>query len=224
MTCKETQDLLSAYLDRQLTPADLSDVRLHLETCAACRAEEHSLLQLKEALRNRARCRAMPADLVAAIEAETIFKPRWWELPAFQRWAPALMGLAIGLGAFFFCATPGRRCAQARRRSPPVPQFRPPRSSPCTATRNRTRPKSFTETKQKRVIPTAGGVRPRNERRNAVNVKSREEMWMIAGFSLMLLVGCTTESPTSAAKSQSSPLSMTSPTDQEGRLRAGTFG
>ena len=51
MTCKETQELISAYLDRQLAPADLSEVRLHLEVCAACRAEERSVLELKEALR-----------------------------------------------------------------------------------------------------------------------------------------------------------------------------
>jgi predicted anti-sigma-YlaC factor YlaD len=101
MTCKETQRHLSAYLDRQLKPADVSEVRLHLETCAACRTEERSILQLKETLRT-VRMPEIPADLIAAIEAETIFKPRWWEMPAGQmRWAPALMGLALALGAFY---------------------------------------------------------------------------------------------------------------------------
>lgn len=101
MTCHDTQTLLSAYLDRQLTADELKDVRLHLETCAACRKEEHTLLQLKESLRT-VRMPGIPADLVAAIEAETIFKPRWWELPTLQRrWAPMLAGLAIGLGALF---------------------------------------------------------------------------------------------------------------------------
>ena len=101
MTCHDTQALLSAYLDRQLTENEWKDVRLHLETCAACRREEHALLQLKESLRT-VRMPGIPADLVAAIEAETIFKPRWWEFPTFERhWAPLVASLAIGLGALF---------------------------------------------------------------------------------------------------------------------------
>jgi len=73
MTCKETQALLSTYLDRQMSGSDLTEVRLHLEGCAACRAEEQSLLRLKTALRSVS-MPSIPADLVAAIEQETIFK------------------------------------------------------------------------------------------------------------------------------------------------------
>ena len=102
MTCKETQEFLSAHLDRQLAPADLREVRLHLDTCAACRAEEKSLLTLKETLRTLS-MPAIPIELVAAIENETIFKPRWWETDLFrQRWAPVLLGAAMGLGTWIF--------------------------------------------------------------------------------------------------------------------------
>jgi predicted anti-sigma-YlaC factor YlaD len=102
MTCKETQEIISAYLDRQLAPADLSEVRLHLESCAACRAEEHAVLQLKETLRT-VKMPSIPADLLAAIEAETIFKPRFWEAGLYERrWAPVALSVLAGLGAWFF--------------------------------------------------------------------------------------------------------------------------
>jgi predicted anti-sigma-YlaC factor YlaD len=102
MTCKETQELISAYLDRQLAPADISEVRLHLTTCAACRAEEHAVLQLKETLRT-VKMPSIPADLLASIEAETIFKPRWWETGVYERrWAPVALSLLVGLGAWLF--------------------------------------------------------------------------------------------------------------------------
>jgi len=102
MTCKQTQTLLSAHLDRDLKNDELSEVRLHLETCAACRAEEQALVALKETLRGVA-MPAIPVDLIAAIEAETIFKPQWWETVAFrQRWAPLLIGTAAAVGGWFF--------------------------------------------------------------------------------------------------------------------------
>jgi|GEM_PF-2204089 len=102
--CKDIQQVVSAYLDRQLASGDLAEVRLHLETCAACRAEERSILQLKETLRTVS-MPSIPADLIASIEAETIFKPRWWEAAFLgQRLAPALVGLALGLGAWFYFA------------------------------------------------------------------------------------------------------------------------
>ena len=100
MTCKETQEYLSAYLDRQLTPADLSEVRLHLEACAACRAEEKSILALKETLRT-VKMPSIPLDLLASIETATTLKPRWWETGAYERrWAPVALSILVALGAW----------------------------------------------------------------------------------------------------------------------------
>lgn len=49
-----------------------------------------------------------------------------------------------------------------------------------------------------------------------MNVKSRDWMWMVSGFSLLLLVGCTTDSITSSLKKTDPPsLSMTPPTNQK---------
>jgi outer membrane protein OmpA-like peptidoglycan-associated protein len=47
-----------------------------------------------------------------------------------------------------------------------------------------------------------------------VNSKSRDWMWMVSGFSLMLLVGCSTDSTTSSMKTKNPTISM-NPTDQK---------
>jgi anti-sigma factor RsiW len=96
MTCNAIQEVLSAYLDRELSSADLKEVQLHLATgCAACLAEERSILRLKETLRT-VKMPGLPSDVLASIEAETVLKPRWWETGLFQRpWIP----VAAGIGA-----------------------------------------------------------------------------------------------------------------------------
>ena len=44
----------------------------------------------------------MPADLRAAIEAETIYKAQWWESDLFRRrWLPAMIGAAAATAAWF---------------------------------------------------------------------------------------------------------------------------
>lgn len=53
MTCTRPFDeaLLSGYLDDALTQGDEQRVRLHLETCAACRAEVGEMRLLRESAR-----------------------------------------------------------------------------------------------------------------------------------------------------------------------------
>jgi len=93
-TCQMIRDLLSGYLDRELRPEDQKEVQRHLTTCAACRTEERAILQLKETLRG-VPMPGMPRDVLAAIEAETILKARWWESDVFQRrWFPLMAGTA----------------------------------------------------------------------------------------------------------------------------------
>ena len=43
MTCDETRDLLSAYLDEAVDPDDRSRVDAHLEGCDECRRELEAL-------------------------------------------------------------------------------------------------------------------------------------------------------------------------------------
>ena len=58
---------------------------------------------------------SMPADLIAAIEAQTIHRISWWQSDTFRlRWAPALVGIATALGALWLSriqAHPGPRAA-----------------------------------------------------------------------------------------------------------------
>ncbi len=82
MTCNEYQELLSAYLDRELPEADQKEVSAHVDRCAACKAEMNALLAIKEQLRSQS-LPSIPADLIAQIEAQTILAPRWWE-----KWSP----------------------------------------------------------------------------------------------------------------------------------------
>ncbi len=50
MDCKEIQDNLSAYMDRELAPAETERVRLHLGVCAQCSVEHEKLLKGWQAL------------------------------------------------------------------------------------------------------------------------------------------------------------------------------
>lgn len=85
--------LLSAFVDGELNGEELSRVNAHLEACASCREEVRSLRATKRLLAGAPR-RAMPPELVAAIEAR-LDRPRssfaWLRgLSAAPRyWAPA---------------------------------------------------------------------------------------------------------------------------------------
>lgn len=47
MLCSRVQNLLSAYLDRELTGADMLEVRAHLARCPECRSEHDGILRVK---------------------------------------------------------------------------------------------------------------------------------------------------------------------------------
>lgn len=64
----EEEPLLSALLDNELTASETSRVTRHLEACADCRQELAHLRHMKAVLAAAPR-RAMPPELVAAVEA-----------------------------------------------------------------------------------------------------------------------------------------------------------
>jgi hypothetical protein len=54
------------------------------------------------ALLKERRMPAIPEDLVAAIEAQTLLRRAWWQSDTFRlRWVPALVGLATVFGALW---------------------------------------------------------------------------------------------------------------------------
>jgi predicted anti-sigma-YlaC factor YlaD len=50
MNCKTAQDLMSAYLDRELVGRELADMRAHLGSCQACTEEYEAMSSLKHLL------------------------------------------------------------------------------------------------------------------------------------------------------------------------------
>jgi anti-sigma factor RsiW len=50
LTCKEASRLLSSGLDKELSPADRTSLRLHLAICAACKRLEEQFKFLRRAL------------------------------------------------------------------------------------------------------------------------------------------------------------------------------
>ena len=64
-TCAEVRDLLSAYHDAELPPAETASVARHLGTCAACAEEYAQLKQTSVTMREMLRPVAAP-DLLRA--------------------------------------------------------------------------------------------------------------------------------------------------------------
>lgn len=85
--------LLSALVDNELTVEETAGAARHLDSCADCRAELASLRRTKALLASAPR-RAMPPQLVAAVEARLEGRrapfPRLRRFVALPRvWAPA---------------------------------------------------------------------------------------------------------------------------------------
>lgn len=96
---------LSAYLDRELAPAEMAEVRQHLEACPACRDDLEALRRVKETLA-RLPVPEAPAGLEKAIlaRADAVRPAARPRLPAARvRWAgwpwprPALVLAALVL-------------------------------------------------------------------------------------------------------------------------------
>ncbi len=90
---------LSAYLDGELPPAEMGDVRLHLSECASCEAELEDLRTTKRLL-GRLEPPALPRgfapEVWRRIERETARRWTWW--PAWvPRPAMTLAAVALAL-------------------------------------------------------------------------------------------------------------------------------
>ena len=96
MNAHEESFLISAYIDGELSPEERSRVDAHLPHCAACRFDLESLKHTKASLAATPR-RAMPPELVAAIEARSRAP---WSLPSWRSpwvWASAFAAAVVAL-------------------------------------------------------------------------------------------------------------------------------
>ncbi|GAB4461607.1 MAG: hypothetical protein OHK0029_27110 [Armatimonadaceae bacterium] len=93
MNCRRVNNLLSAYIDKELTGEEMRAVRAHLEYCYTCQAEHEELLQTKKllaALAVKMPRNELEAALLTGIEHEAKSPLRRWfpTVPALlYQWA-----------------------------------------------------------------------------------------------------------------------------------------
>jgi anti-sigma factor (TIGR02949 family) len=68
-TCEEAFRRLDDYLDRELAISEMSRVREHLDTCAACAREFNFEASVLEGVKTKLRKIDMPADVLSRITA-----------------------------------------------------------------------------------------------------------------------------------------------------------
>jgi anti-sigma factor (TIGR02949 family) len=65
--CKGVEHRLQAYLDRALTPDEVSRIEVHLGECEYCRQRYHFEAQLRDTVKTVCCGDPVPADLVARV-------------------------------------------------------------------------------------------------------------------------------------------------------------
>jgi len=106
-------ELISAYIDGELSDEETAALREHISSCPACREVHGSLLAAKSLLA-RAPRRAMPPELVASLEV-ALKRPLW------KRVLEALMPptrVLVPAGAFAAAALIAAFWVGARRAAP----------------------------------------------------------------------------------------------------------
>ncbi len=108
MSCEQTREDLTAYLDGELEDASGSAVRGHLRTCEACRQVATDEAALRDGLRALPSVDPPPSlwagvqQKLAAAEVADAERPSWRR--AVARWAPVARTRAVGIGAAFAAA------------------------------------------------------------------------------------------------------------------------
>jgi hypothetical protein len=100
MICKQAQDLMSAWIDGQLEPADQAELEQHLAACAECRAIAESVrdlhadltraFALPRAAAARTAEQVIVAMQIAATPASPTGRPHW------PNWISLALAMAIG--------------------------------------------------------------------------------------------------------------------------------
>lgn len=91
MNCRRVSNLLSAYIDAELTGFEMLDIRAHLDQCAPCRQEHQSLQETKRLLGSLA-LKTPRLELDALLHAEAQRAAQ--QHPLSRRWVPAWLTAA----------------------------------------------------------------------------------------------------------------------------------
>lgn len=103
MNCNRVQNLLSAFIDEELSPQDKRELRRHLFLCSECHSEYQNLLTIKECLNNlnREQCNYDPlAGFKLRLAAEHSFFEETNRFSMLGRF-----GLVAGCVTLFFFVT-----------------------------------------------------------------------------------------------------------------------
>jgi anti-sigma factor RsiW len=92
--CHESRRVLGAFADNELSPAEATAVRDHVEGCATCR-HRLSSLELLGSIVRRVPYHAAPAALRARIAST---RKRTWRMPSVMQWAAAVIIVASVAG------------------------------------------------------------------------------------------------------------------------------
>lgn len=93
MNCKSVQNILSAYLDAELSGNEMLRVQKHLESCECCRQEETELLMLKDFLTSTPAVEP-PSDFEERL-CSAIFAPKKTETARWMESWSFVSGVAL---------------------------------------------------------------------------------------------------------------------------------
>ncbi len=99
LNCRKASSLLSAYIDRELTGAEMLDIRAHVEECEGCRAEQESLSHTKRLLSSLTYTtpRAELEQLLV-VRAERVANPSFLDRIMPPEWSDAMLWRWEGIG------------------------------------------------------------------------------------------------------------------------------
>lgn len=94
-TCEDYQELLSGYLDGELTQGDRQRVEVHVASCAACRKTFEQMSQLRDEVGRLEFGEMGPGEWSAALNGAGVKTSRWLGWVLYVGGAVLLVGYGI---------------------------------------------------------------------------------------------------------------------------------